>query len=275
MIQLPLVGDRVLVFDIEDARELRLLGICGVLNGTLPAAPQQNVFLGLPLQLLPEDVIWLVEKGYAEVIDGLSSINHDKEDVESWNNSHLINIRDHKQEELLIAKLKKLSLPEETLTPRIDAIRAAGDKKNFTVIPDCGPKSNSPLKFDLKTILQQLLPTDPRKYHVYRYLKSQGIYILPGLRFGGDFLGYPNDPLRYHAHYIVNSDDKLRLMEIITGGRLATGVKKVWVIAAEKSDDRKFTKKITEKAFENTDMVQEITRQTEISCYSIEWAGCG
>ena len=60
---------------------------------------------------------------------------------------------------------------------------------------------------------------------------------------------------------------------MIAGGRHTTGVKKVWVIAAEKSDDRKFTKKITEKAFENTDMVQEITRQPEISCYSIEWAG--
>lgn len=35
--------------------------ICGVLSGTLPQVGQQNVFLGLPLMLLPEEVVVLVK----------------------------------------------------------------------------------------------------------------------------------------------------------------------------------------------------------------------
>ena len=37
--------------------------ICGVLAGTLPHLAQQNVFLGMPLVLLPEEVVLLVQKG--------------------------------------------------------------------------------------------------------------------------------------------------------------------------------------------------------------------
>jgi tRNA-splicing endonuclease subunit Sen34 len=37
--------------------------ICGILTGTLPHLAQQNIFLGVPLVLIPEEVILLVEKG--------------------------------------------------------------------------------------------------------------------------------------------------------------------------------------------------------------------
>jgi hypothetical protein len=36
--------------------------ICGILTGTLPHLAQQNVFLGVPLVLMPEEVVLLVEK---------------------------------------------------------------------------------------------------------------------------------------------------------------------------------------------------------------------
>lgn len=41
----------------------------GVLCGTLPQSPQQNVFLGLPLELMPEEVALLVAKKLAIVVD--------------------------------------------------------------------------------------------------------------------------------------------------------------------------------------------------------------
>lgn len=37
--------------------------LCGVLAGTLPHLSQQNVFLGIPLVLLPEEAVLLVELG--------------------------------------------------------------------------------------------------------------------------------------------------------------------------------------------------------------------
>lgn len=37
--------------------------ICGILTGTLPHLSQQNVFLGVPLILMPEEAVLLVENG--------------------------------------------------------------------------------------------------------------------------------------------------------------------------------------------------------------------
>ena len=37
--------------------------VCGTLVGTLPHMSQQNVFLGVPLVLLPEEAVLLVDKG--------------------------------------------------------------------------------------------------------------------------------------------------------------------------------------------------------------------
>lgn len=46
-----------------DVRQLREQHrICGLLLGTLPQVAQQNIFLGLPMQLLPEEVVLLVSK---------------------------------------------------------------------------------------------------------------------------------------------------------------------------------------------------------------------
>lgn len=37
--------------------------VCGTLLGTLPHLSQQNIFLGAPLVLLPEEAVLLVDKG--------------------------------------------------------------------------------------------------------------------------------------------------------------------------------------------------------------------
>ena len=42
--------------------------ICGVLSGTLPNLTQQNVFLGLPLVLMPEEFVLLVEKRASSLV---------------------------------------------------------------------------------------------------------------------------------------------------------------------------------------------------------------
>ena len=60
--------ERYLLYDITIITWLREFhNILGVLIGTLPQAPQQNVFLGLPLELQPEEARFVVEKGLAFV----------------------------------------------------------------------------------------------------------------------------------------------------------------------------------------------------------------
>ena len=64
------VGGRYLLFDIDTISYARREhNICGVLIGTLPNLSQQNVFLGLPVELMPEEARVLVERGHAYVVD--------------------------------------------------------------------------------------------------------------------------------------------------------------------------------------------------------------
>lgn len=64
--------ERFLLYDINTITWLRKThNILGVLIGTLPQFPQQNVFLGLPLELLPEEARLLVETELAYIVDDL------------------------------------------------------------------------------------------------------------------------------------------------------------------------------------------------------------
>ncbi len=54
----------LLIFFALDISTLRSKHhICGILTGTLPHVSQQNVFLGIPLVLMPEEAVLLVENG--------------------------------------------------------------------------------------------------------------------------------------------------------------------------------------------------------------------
>src|SRR5436190_21698133 len=69
-VPISLICGRYFLFSADVVTYLRREHyICGVLVGTLPQIPQQNVFLGLPLQLMPEEARLLVEKNVAYIID--------------------------------------------------------------------------------------------------------------------------------------------------------------------------------------------------------------
>ncbi|KAK5634110.1 hypothetical protein RRF57_009824 [Xylaria bambusicola] len=70
LVRVSKVAGRYLLFDIEDVMYLRRnYNICSVFVGTIPQNPQQNLFMGLPLELMPEEAQVLVEKKVACVID--------------------------------------------------------------------------------------------------------------------------------------------------------------------------------------------------------------
>ncbi|SCV68682.1 BQ2448_803 [Microbotryum intermedium] len=63
-------NQRGYIWDVRDVQSLRVNHhICGVLLGTLPQVGQQNVFLGIPLMLLPDEVVLLVRNNLAVLID--------------------------------------------------------------------------------------------------------------------------------------------------------------------------------------------------------------
>jgi tRNA-splicing endonuclease subunit Sen34 len=90
---------------------------------------------------------------------------------------------------------------------------------------------------------------------VFRDLWEKGYYMGGGIKFGGEYLVYPGDPLRYHSHFIASvieaPDAALRPMEIVAHGRLGTGTKKAHLLCEWNDETR------------------------VVSYLSVEWAGFG
>ncbi|MEM2154092.1 MAG: tRNA-intron lyase [Nitrososphaeria archaeon] len=73
-----------------------------------------------------------------------------------------------------------------------------------------------------------------RKYAVYKDLREKNYIVLPGIKFGCDFAVYEKGPGIDHAPYIVRvvrGTDKLSATYLVLSGRLATTVRKRFIIA--------------------------------------------
>ncbi len=72
------------------------------------------------------------------------------------------------------------------------------------------------------------------KFLVYRQLRNNGYIVTPGIKFGCDFAVYKHGPGIDHAPYLVNvltPTDTLKATSVVLTGRLATTVKKQFIIA--------------------------------------------
>ncbi len=72
------------------------------------------------------------------------------------------------------------------------------------------------------------------KFMVYRKLRDDGFVVTPGIKFGSDFAVYEHGPGIDHAPYIVqveSPDSKMTATSMVRSGRLATTVRKQFIIA--------------------------------------------
>ena len=72
------------------------------------------------------------------------------------------------------------------------------------------------------------------KYAVYRDLRGQGLIVTPGIKYGCDFAVYKHGPGVDHAPYMVSvkkTKDEVTATDIVKAGRLATTVRKRFIIA--------------------------------------------
>jgi tRNA-intron endonuclease len=92
-------------------------------------------------------------------------------------------------------------------------------------------------KVGLKKLRQkarQLYSEFDEKYMVYRDLRDSGLIVTPGIKFGCDFAVYKYGPGVEHAPYMVSvkkSRSDISATEIVKAGRLATTVRKRFIIA--------------------------------------------
>jgi tRNA-intron endonuclease len=72
------------------------------------------------------------------------------------------------------------------------------------------------------------------KYAVYKDLREKGLVVTPGIKYGCDFAVYKYGPGVEHAPYMVSVKklkDEITATEVVKTGRLATTVRKRFIIA--------------------------------------------
>ncbi|KAI1383372.1 SEN34 subunit of tRNA-splicing endonuclease [Hypoxylon trugodes] len=69
-VRISKVAGRYLLFDIDDIMYIRRNhNICSVFVGTIPQNPQQNIFMGLPVELMPEEAQILIDKKVGYIVN--------------------------------------------------------------------------------------------------------------------------------------------------------------------------------------------------------------
>jgi len=98
-------------------------------------------------------------------------------------------------------------------------------------------------KKSLKKIFESTFDGFSDKYLVYRELRDRGYVVTPGIKYGCDFAVYQEGPGRDHAPYVVQimkEEDMISASEIVKAGRLASTVKKAFIIAIVNDENVRF-----------------------------------
>jgi len=322
--------------------------ICGVLSGTLPHLSQQNVFLGLPLVLMPEELVLLVEKQLAIIVhDPAAHHTPTPAQLQTWDTSRQQDIthqverltqrrgeggreipvmkgppaqdeaaaaiqqkraeREARRRQLAAAAAATEAADADTSVARAvgegddhvherdapatpaqepaPSTTAAGNAVYTVSVPttsdtfswykyghehehehgndDRGAHPDvAPHTYDTLGAAREAgvwsypaSAEDRARCEVFRDLWEKGYYMGGGSKFGGDWLIYPGDPLRYHSHFVASVQTSpfapLRPMEVVAHGRLGTATKKAHLLCGWDPDSR------------------------EVTYMSIEWAGFG
>ena len=299
-------GKRYLLYDANTIFWLRKShNILGVLIGTLPQFPQQNTFLGLPLEFQPEEVRLLVEKKVVYILDDLQSHWNSLQSPPASLEAFKSNLRNDALAAAAFAEKHKQHRTQDALQKlkACESVTDASQLKNpytdnkaahtsETLFNLSRSQRDSATSFEIASWTStpttsypplsaphespsKLPDVNPAQYALFQHLHSYGYFISPGLRFGCQFLVYPGDPLRFHSHFLATSlewDEKIDLLDLVGGGRLATGVKKGWLLGGfEKEegttqDSGAFPKNFSKGA-------EKQTEAPRLRTFCIEWGG--
>ncbi|XP_015269919.1 PREDICTED: tRNA-splicing endonuclease subunit Sen34 [Gekko japonicus] len=272
MIQIHILEGKAFVWNSGDAQRIREEHrIVGTLVGALPRKPRQNMRLGLPLQLLPEEARLLAEKGVATFLKTPTSQPLADDAGQDPSLLEAVAAYQKEQEESYREQVRLAGEQRQALMGTLAEHIAQGrakkrQQKGEEAEPPSKPADSEPSFVFPREAMMVQLPTErtqrgqeekvdwrlPSKewpysgqpehemrYHVFQNLWERGYYITSGSKFGGDFLVYPGDPMRFHAHYIalcVPQDAPLSLCDIISVGRLGTNVKKTVLLCSVDQD---------------------------------------
>ncbi|KAJ1525625.1 hypothetical protein ONE63_008844 [Megalurothrips usitatus] len=291
MITVPVSEDNTpLIWNAEDWIKLREEHrIVGALVGVLPNLPNQEVFHGLPMSLLPEETTLLLELNIiclkkipslchlpGENIIKAFENNRQKTYLEQENQmkeerklavmalvDKIVEGRRRKQlgldtkkkrkkcknenksdetedKEKIVELLKPIEEAErqEVLEEELSKVpplsKESALTQTFTTHPWLNLESASPFSWTYPNTHEEKI-----KYRTFKDLWNRGFYISSGHKFGGDFLVYPGDPVKFHSQFIVlcvSHSKVLTVHELVSFGRIGSSVRKSFVLASSPND---------------------------------------
>lgn len=98
-------------------------------------------------------------------------------------------------------------------------------------------------KENLRKIFESTFDGFKDKYLVYRELRDRGFVATPGIKYGSDFAVYEEGPGKDHAPYVVQimkEEEMISAAEIVKAGRLASTVRKAFIIAVVNDENVRF-----------------------------------
>ncbi|XP_076456632.1 tRNA-splicing endonuclease subunit Sen34-like [Babylonia areolata] len=266
-----LVNGKPKIWNAKDAVMLREHHrVVGVLVGCLPRHPRQNLHLGLPLQLLPEELTLLLDKGVVRLVKEKTTTSQEylrraevvEEERKASFESQQELFQEERRREMLRNKERILEGQREK-RQRLMMTQSQNTPPTPETDPDEEQLHLDRIQFPAtaeKHLLVQLFSENPWQQEtesaeddwafphtylekvrclVFRDLWEKGHFLTSGQKFGGDFLAYPGDPSRFHSFYIVmcvEQDRQLPALDLVAMGRLGATVRKTVLIASLDSE---------------------------------------
>ncbi|KAK6628475.1 hypothetical protein RUM43_002290 [Polyplax serrata] len=251
------------IWSAEDWLRLRKLRIMGTFIGNLAALSKQDKIAALPLALLREETTLLLEKGFA-CLKSLPNINEPpSEELRQQSMAHRKKVLSDQVEILKSERKREIASKidvivtgkvakrksqceisqelekEEILKKEFDKVDVC---KDITLAVNISTRDPWIEDTDMKEYCSKQTTLDADiKYLVFKDLWERGYYITLGEKFGGDYLAYPGDPIKFHAFFVIiclEKCKKLQMQNIITYGRLGQSVKKTVVLSYLDNNDK-------------------------------------
>nr|NP_001373677.1 tRNA-splicing endonuclease subunit Sen34 isoform 2 [Danio rerio] len=261
LIDISFCGSTPMLWKVPDMKKCRSEGVIGALVGSLARQPRQNVRLGRPLELRPEEALLLLEEEKSTAAVRLDT--QDFEDREAHSEAvrlYEASLESSYQEQCVLALEDK----KKTLN-RVMNEKENGTEGSGSAVRERLEALDQSFRFPWSAMAVQLctarsgfshcpeersfhstdcpMPRDEHlntRFSVYRDLRNKGYYLTSAGKFGGDFLVYPGDPLRFHAHYIalcVSLDEEMPVCDILAIARLGSNVKKTVLLCSPQDGD--------------------------------------
>jgi tRNA-intron endonuclease len=138
--------------------------------------------------------------------------------------------------------IAKPKIPEFNVPLILDLMEGLYLVEKGTIKVYEGPEKKKVSLRKLRQMAKKLYEEFDQKYAVYHDLREGGLVVTPGIKFGCDFAVYKHGPGVEHAPYMVSvkqASSEMTATEIVKAGRLATTVRKRFIIAVPSLDKDK------------------------------------